>query len=82
MSSPSTLVDEQHTKVPLADGVAAGRRLVTVPLRFVGFWAAVFMPFLYLPLLTKGLTTSETPVFVGLLLFHVVALVAGHGYNR
>ncbi|MFC6723225.1 hypothetical protein ACFQE1_02210 [Halobium palmae] len=82
MSTPSTLVEEQPTKVPSADAVALGRRLLAVPLRFVGFWAAVSMPFLYVPLLFEGLTPAETPIFVGLLLLHVVALLAGHEYKQ
>lgn len=82
MSTPSTLIEEQPNKVPPADAVALGRRLLAVPLRFVGFWAAVSMPFLYVPLLLEGLTPGETSIFVGLLLLHVIALLAGHGYKR
>jgi predicted thioesterase len=82
MSSPSTLIDEQVTEVPGADATTLGRRLLATPLRFVGFWAAVVMPFLYLPLLLGGLAAGETTVFVGLLLVHVAALVVGHEHGR
>lgn len=54
---------------------------LAVPLRFVAFWTAVALPFLYFPLLTGGLTGSEPTAFVALLLANAVALVAGHDYH-
>lgn len=59
-----------------------GLRLVTLPVRFVAFWAAVGLPFVYLPLLLDGLTGGEVLAFMELLCLNVVALVAGHGYGR
>jgi hypothetical protein len=59
-----------------------GARLVAAPLRFVGFWAAVALPFLYLPLLLSGLEGQETLVFGLLLAANAVALVVGHGHRR
>jgi len=55
---------------------------LAVPLRFVAFWAAVTLPFLYLPLLVGGLDGSEPLVFGSLLAANAVALVAGHGYGE
>lgn len=56
---------------------------LTTPIEMVGFWAAVSLPFLYLPLLVTGLGTSgETMTFLALLALNVVALLAGHSYNR
>jgi hypothetical protein len=55
---------------------------VAAPLRFVGFWLAVALPFLYLPLLVGGLSGSQLEVFVGLLGLNVLALLFGHGYGR
>lgn len=57
-------------------------RLVGAPLRFVGFWLAVTLPFLYLPLLYGGLTGEQGVVFAALLGLNAVALVVGHGYQR
>lgn len=82
MSTPSTLIEKRPTGLPTAGTVALGRRLIAAPLRFAGFWSAVVLPFLYVPLLTSGLTPAETTTFVGLLVLHVVALVAGHDYKR
>ncbi|MGQ4554840.1 hypothetical protein [Halobellus sp. GM3] len=51
------------------------------PLRFVAFWAAVTLPFLYLPLLAGGLEGGETLVFGALLAANALTLVLGHGYR-
>jgi len=51
------------------------------PIRFVAFWVAVALPFLYLPLLVGGLEGSEPIAFGALLAANVVALVVGHGYR-
>lgn len=57
-------------------------RYVRRPLEAVGFWTAVVLPFLYLPLLADGFTGNDPLAFAGLLALNVVALIAGHGYRR
>jgi hypothetical protein len=54
------------------------------PLQFVGFWAAIALPFLYVPLLveTQLQTTAETATFLVLLGLNVLALLVGHSYKR
>jgi hypothetical protein len=59
-----------------------GARLVAAPLRFVGFWAAVALPFLYVPLLLGGLQGPETLAFGLLLAANALALVVGHGHRQ
>ena len=59
-----------------------GARLVAAPLRFVAFWAAVALPFLYLPLLYGGLSGEETLVFGFLLALNALALVLGHSHGQ
>lgn len=55
----------------------------TTPVEIAGFWAAVVLPFLYLPLLVTGITSeAELITFLGLLALNVAALLAGHGHNR
>jgi len=50
--------------------------------RRVGFWAAVALPFLHLPLLLSGIETSvEATVFLSLLTVNVLALVVGHRHD-
>jgi hypothetical protein len=81
---PSTLQTDHET----ADGVdfrtlaVEARRVVAPPVQFVAFWAAISLPFLYLPLFSRGLQGTEVTVFLGLLALHVVALFVGHGHRR
>lgn len=55
-----------------------------LPVRAAGFYVAIATPLLYLPLLggRGGLTTSEVPLFVVLLLVNAGALVLGQGYRE
>ena len=47
------------------------------------FWTAVVLPFLHVPLLLSGLsTTPETVAFAALLGLNVLALVLGHRHRR
>jgi len=52
------------------------------PVRLMGFWSAVALPFLHIPLLLTGLDgTAEVGAFLALFALNVVALVLGHGYG-
>lgn len=57
-------------------------RTAMAPVRFLAFWTAVALPFLYVPLLFDGLTSSRFLVFVVLVAINVVALVVGHNHRR
>lgn len=58
-------------------------RSVVKPARILGFWAAVALPFLHIPLLLSGLETApETFAFLALFTINVVALVLGHPYGE
>lgn len=59
-----------------------GLKLVSAPVRFVAFWLAVALPFLYLPLLASGLEGQQPTVFGTLLALNSVALLVGHGHGR
>jgi hypothetical protein len=55
---------------------------VVKPVRFLGFWSAVALPFLHIPLLLTGLDgTPEVLAFLALFALNVVALVVGHGHG-
>ena len=85
MSNTSTTVPPESSRlghVLTADVLRSGVEIVTIPLRFVAFWAAVALPFLYLPLLFGGLEGGQLSAFAGLLGVHLFALVAGHGYSQ
>lgn len=94
----STLQNETDSAVGAAGetGETAGERpafadlstryreyALTTPLEVVGFWTAVALPFLYLPLLVAGISTQgELLTFVGLVALNAAALLVGHGHKR
>jgi hypothetical protein len=51
--------------------------------RTIGFWTAVGLPFLYVPLLSAGIDTpDDLLVFGALLVLNVLGLVAGRSHRR
>ena len=53
------------------------------PIRTASFWSAIVLPFLYVPLLARGLSTSgETGVFLSLLVVNLLALYVGRSHRR
>lgn len=86
MSNSSPSVSHERAsrvrEVVQSQSLQHGARLVAAPLRFVGFWAAVALPFLYVPLLLGGLQGSETLAFGLLLATNALALVVGHGHAQ
>lgn len=62
--------------------VYLGLQLVTYPIRFVAFWLAVALPFLYLPLLYGGLQGGQTTVFGSLVALNTLSLLLGHDHSR
>lgn len=96
--SESTLQNENKSAIgspsDAGEGTAGRNRLtavvsryrehaLTTPLEVVGFWAAVVLPFLYLPLLFTGISSqSELLTFLGLIALNLAALLAGHGHKR
>lgn len=62
-------------------GHTSAKQLVMVA-RFVGFWSAVALPLVYLPLLSGGLVGWQVPTFVVLFALNVLALIVGHDYGR
>jgi hypothetical protein len=60
--------------------LAHAARTAYAPVRFVGFWLAVALPFCYLPLLYGGLPMAEAQVFGALLAVNLVGLVLGRNY--
>ena len=67
---------------PWADLDTSVRVLLVRPVEAIAFWAAIVLPFLYIPLLVAGIDTFERlVVFVGLILLNVVAFIVGHHYN-
>ena len=75
MSTPST-THESHAAGPPGSG------MLLEPVEAAGFWAAVGLPFIYVPLIVRGLDTTSIQLTVAVLLaLHVLALVLGRHYN-
>lgn len=56
---------------------------LAAPIRTAGFWAAVVLPFLYVPLVLTGLSgTLETIVFLTLLCVNAFGLYVGHSHRQ
>lgn len=88
MSSPPTNLDlrSETSDASLDDRarstLGTARSHVVTPLRLVGFWSAIALPFLYVPLFATGLeTTQQLWVFLALLAANVVAIGFGHSYS-
>ena len=70
-----------------ADGRSAAlrqllARSVSTGVEQAAFWTAVVLPFLYVPLLVSGVTTSGERVALGALLaLNVLALYLGHEHD-
>ena len=57
--------------------------LLTGTIEMIGFWTAVALPFLYVPLLVTGLRTMPQRVtLVGLIALNIIALIVGHRHKR
>lgn len=64
------------------EGLLAAKTL-TAPLSALGFWLAIALPALYLPLFLTGLeSASELLTFLGLFALHLLALFAGRSHRR
>lgn len=58
------------------------RRGIRTTLSALSFWSAVLLPLVYGPVLLHGPETpDEVLVFLGLVGFHLVALVGGRNYD-
>lgn len=88
MSSPPTHLDLPSDSAEASFDERARSLLQTVhrhvftPVRAAGFWSAIALPFLYVPLVATGLETeAELTVFLALLAANVVAIALGHSHS-
>lgn len=69
--------------LPHGDWLTNVQQTLSWLVRATGFWLAVVLPFLYLPLLLRGFGgRGELLAFAGLVVLNAVALVVGHEYRR
>lgn len=90
MSSPSTYNDQGTIAAEATDGQSLGEHVydrlagtIMTPIRMLGFWTAVALPFLHIPLLATGIEGGEeTMTFVALLALNLVALYVGYPHRQ
>lgn len=76
-------VNELRSALDGAGSVEQFGEKLLAPLRRVSFWAAVALPFLYLPMLATGLEEPpQQTAFLLLLCCNAVALLLGHSHLR
>jgi hypothetical protein len=51
-------------------------------IRFVGFWAAVLLPFVLMGLIASGAVVNHPSVVAALFVANMLGLVVGRNYNR
>jgi hypothetical protein len=81
MSSVSPYESDSAVTSRQPASVAALRDVCTPAVRFVGFWTAVLLPFVLLPLLVSGLIAERPLVAGGLLAVNLAGLVLGRDYT-
>jgi hypothetical protein len=81
MSSPSrSALAEVASNVDV--DTKQGYATLLKPFEVVGFWSAVALPFLYVPLVVSGPSTrAEQTALAALVLTHVIALLLGHRHQ-
>lgn len=67
---------------PLYQLGAQSRRALELPVRFVGFWTAIFGPFVLLGLIASGAAQQSPLLLAGLLAANLAGLVVGRNYKR
>jgi hypothetical protein len=53
-----------------------------LPVKFIGFWTAVFVPFVLLALIASGAVLQAPQLFAALLGANLVGLVVGRDYKQ
>lgn len=82
IASPPT-IDAQLDQLNPADVLVRSKRSLMQPISALGFWSAIALPALYLPLLAAGLdSTDDLLVFLGLFAVHLVSLYVGRTHRR
>lgn len=90
MSSPSTYREQGSIAAEATDAETVNRvvrdrlsETLLLPIRMAGFWSAVALPFLHVPLLATGLDGGQkTVTFVALLALNLIALYVGYPYQQ
>lgn len=85
MSSSTLPTDRtaRETTPRVIDAIASVTAVLSDRVRAAGFWSAIALPFVYLPLVIDGLETVDgSLLFAGLVALHLVSLFVGRGHGR
>lgn len=63
-------------------GIDSLKTIVEYPLRLLGFWVAIVLPFVLLTLVAAGVAQQSPTLFTGLVTANVAGLVLGKDYKR
>ena len=81
--SSATYTDESRTDDPERRWLERTVPNVASEIRKAGFWGAIVLPFLYLPLLVFGLNSwLHSTIFLVVLVVNLAALYVGHYHRR
>lgn len=70
-------------QLPQSKVTLPSKQTVQKPLAVLGFWSAITLPALYLPLLFTGINTLKgLGLFFGLFGLHLVSLMLGQSHRR
>ncbi|SIR23782.1 hypothetical protein SAMN05421858_1944 [Haladaptatus litoreus] len=80
----STITDPETKTVRTSDEEAkSSDHSLSTPIQRIGFWTAVALPFLYMPLLATGLNTpGQLQTFLILVAINMTALLIGHRHRE
>lgn len=79
MSNASQL---DSKSLPSPRWIGRQRRVLELPLQFVGFWTAILVPFVLLGLLASGVAQQSPLLLTALLAANFVGLVVGRNYKQ
>ena len=82
MSSASPFRSESAAEIRQWIPARALEHVLRSPVQFVGFWAAVVLPFVLVALVATGHATQQPAVAGGLVAGNLLGLLLGRGYNR
>jgi hypothetical protein len=82
MTGSTSTVERPASAEPAERNARQGRLTLTRSVRWLGFWAAIALPAVYLPVLYFGIGANTGAVVLGLLGVQLLALRAGHYHNN
>ena len=86
MSNAPSTIDHELSQIAddhrfdLQSAAESTLRTLAIPVQFTGFWSAVVLPLLYVPVF--GGYAGDQSALAVLLVVHALALICGHDHRR